>query len=147
MEFQGPPLPQFHFEGSADLEKPPKHRRKPPKSVLHCRLHLRRVRHRGDGLAAHVGGHDDDGVLEVHRPALGATIYSNCFWVSCRPSTKNGGIYHRKPGFPKNTLKKAGILSRGYHPKLGLNMGDAPKTPKWDSIGVDPRPNQFAWLF
>ena len=31
--------------------------------------------------------------------------------VSCRPSTKKGGIYHGKPGFPRNTLKKAGILS------------------------------------
>ena len=33
------------------------------------------------------------------------------FRVSGRPSTKKGGIYHGKPGFPKNTLKKAGIVS------------------------------------
>ena len=34
--------------------------------------------------------------------------------VSCRPSTKKGGIYHGKPGFPKNAQKTTGILSRGY---------------------------------
>ena len=28
------------------------------------------------------------------------------FRVSWRPSTKNRGIYQRKPGFPENTLKK-----------------------------------------
>ena len=32
----------------------------------------------------------------------------------CIPSTKKGGIYHGKPGFPKNTLKKSGIWSRGF---------------------------------
>ena len=41
------------------------------------------------------------------------------FRVSCRPSTKKGGIYHGKPGFQKNTLEKAGIWSKGY----GCNMG------------------------
>ena len=28
------------------------------------------------------------------------------FRVSCRPSTKKGGIYQGKPGFPKSTWKK-----------------------------------------
>ena len=41
------------------------------------------------------------------------TPYSKYPSVSCRPSTKKGGIYLGKPAFPKNTLKKAGIWSRG----------------------------------
>ena len=36
------------------------------------------------------------------------------FKASCRPSTKKGGVDHGKPGYPTNTLQKAGILSRGF---------------------------------
>ena len=43
--------------------------------------------------------------------------YRSLFLVAmiCRPSTKKGGIYLGKPiSFPKHTLNKAGVWSRGY---------------------------------
>ena len=55
--------------------------------------------------------------LSSNQMGMGHTPYSKYpvfFRVSCRPSTRKGGVYHGKPGFPKNTLKQAGILSRGY---------------------------------
>ena len=32
--------------------------------------------------------------------------YPAVFQLVCRPSTKQGGFYHGKPGFPKNTRKR-----------------------------------------
>lgn len=33
--------------------------------------------------------------------------------ISCRHSTRNGGICHGRPGFPENTLKKSGYFAVG----------------------------------
>ena len=67
------------------------------------------------------------------------------FRVSCRPSTKKAGsFYHGKPGFPKNTLKKAGVLSRGYgkfaHQTPTEQFGRCAQPP-WRSPSAVP-----AWL-
>ena len=59
--------------------------------------------------------------------------------LSCRPSTKRGGIYLEKPGFPKSTLEKVGIWSGGYKDCKGLNSADgceihlAPHKP-WNDL-------------
>ena len=43
------------------------------------------------------------------------------FRVSCRPSTKKGGIYRGNPGFSKNTLEKGRVFG-GYGGTLGLGI-------------------------
>ena len=70
------------------------------------------------------------------------------FRVSGRPSAKKGGIYHGNPSFPKNSLKKAGILSRGHgyglkfihHKTAGLESWlSFTRVSFWVPI-VDPHP-------
>ena len=55
-----------------------------------------------------VGGGSPKNKNQLKPPPTPNTLF---FRVSCRPSTKKGGIYDGKPGFPKNyPEKKAGTI-------------------------------------